>query len=195
MPFTRDVPARADGGGRASACARRLSALRPAGIADGEQPLPILGTYPVVPLPPARVRLPGKRGRDRCPRTRRALEQAQREPHDLALHVGPIRVPARVAERKVDEQEAGDAAMLDDVLGRADDDRRKPVRLQVPRNQTDGLVADRSKRGQNCRIGAVRAQTVKDLRRIPGEGLRLTVIGRGTAKVGGKTADDALPGE
>jgi hypothetical protein len=76
----------------------------------------------------------------------RCFEHIKRDVDDLALHRGVKRLPAWIAERKVGENEAGDAALLDDVARGADYDRRYAVRFEMTRNQTHGLVANRSKR-------------------------------------------------
>jgi hypothetical protein len=45
----------------------------------------------------------------------RRLQELERNPKDRSLHRPIIRLAARVAEREVSEQEAGDAALLDDI--------------------------------------------------------------------------------
>ena len=48
------------------------------------------------------------------------------------------------SQREIGEDKARHAAVLNDVKGGADDDRRNAVGLQKSGNQTHGLVADGS---------------------------------------------------
>ena len=83
----------------------------------------------------------------------------------------------RVPQREVREDKARHAAVLDDVEGGSDDDGRDTVGFEVSGDQTHGLVADRSKRGQDGGVDAILLQSPQDLRRIPFRRLLLAVIG------------------
>jgi len=52
----------------------------------------------------------------------RRLQQVERNTNDRSLHRRIIRLAARVAEGKVREHEAGDAALFDDIPRRANYD-------------------------------------------------------------------------
>ena len=77
-----------------------------------------------------------------------------------------MRQAGTIAQREVAEHEAGHAAMLHDVLGAPHHDRRDAVRLQVARDQADGLVAHRAVGHQQRRVGAVFLAAAQDFRRV-----------------------------
>src|SRR6185312_16020127 len=93
---------------------------------------------------PGRVVAPAQRRLHRRARARRGFEDAQRELQREGLGFGVVRLPGRVAERKVAEQEARDADIFDDILGTAHDDRRDAILFEVTGGQTHGLVTYRS---------------------------------------------------
>src|SRR5262249_61882832 len=97
---------------------------------------------------PRRVVAPPERRLDRRARAGRALEHAQREVDGEDLRVDVERTARGVAEREIAEEEAGNAALLDDVLGAAHDHGRNTVGLEGPGDQTHGLVTDRSARNE-----------------------------------------------
>ena len=94
---------------------------------------------------------------------------------DRSLHIDLIWFPAGIAEREVDEQEAGHAAMFDDVARSPDDDRRDTVRFEMTGNQTHGLVADGSDRRQDRQIDIFITAAAQHLRRIDLARLTLAV--------------------
>ena len=77
-----------------------------------------------------------------------------------------IRFAAGIAEWEVDEEEAGDSAMLDDVLTRTQDYGWYAILFQMPCCQTHGLVANGSQRDQERRVGAIFNQTIQNIGRI-----------------------------
>ena len=62
---------------------------------------------------------------------------------------------ARVAQREIREDETRHAAVLDDVEGGSNDDGGDTVGFQISGDQTHGLVADGSKRGQDRGVDVV----------------------------------------
>ena len=60
-----------------------------------------------------------------------------------------------VSEREVGEGEAGHGDLVDDVAGRADDERGNGVGFEVACGQTDRLVAHRSERDEHCEVDIV----------------------------------------
>src|SRR5712664_2959725 len=60
-----------------------------------------------------------------------SLKEIESDTNNCSLHHRIIRLTARVAEWEVREHEAGNAALLDDVLRRADYHGRNAVRLKV----------------------------------------------------------------
>jgi len=87
---------------------------------------------------------------------------------------------ARITQGEIREDETRYTAVLDDVEGGAHDDGRDPAGFQMSCDQTHGLVADWSKRGQNRGIGFVVPEAPQDFRRVLFRCLLLTVTcGRG----------------
>jgi len=111
--------------------------------------------HSIVALAPTRIILPFKRRSHGGAWHRGGIEQRQRQPHGLSLHVGIPRMPAGVSQREVAENEAGYTAMLHDILGGSDDDGGDTVCFEMTGDQTHGLVTDRSKRCQDCRLGLI----------------------------------------
>jgi len=62
----------------------------------------------------------------------------------LALHLNVPWLSARISQREVSEDEASNAAFLDDISRRAHDCSGYAIFFQAPGNQTHGLVANRS---------------------------------------------------
>ena len=125
----------------------------------------------------------------------RSLQQVERSANDRSLHRRVIRLAARVAEREIREHEAGNAALLDDVPRRADDDGRQAVGFKVSRDQTHGLVANRSEREEERDVDGVSATEIEDGRRILVDSSALTIIRRHAVKARRGTADAAGSGE
>ena len=110
-------------------------------------------------------------------RRRRRLEQLETEREHLALHENVERAARRISEREIAEDEARDAAPLDDVARTAEHDGRNTVRFQMPSRQTGGLVTDGSDGRQHGDVHAVLAHLAQDQRRIDGHRLALAVLG------------------
>jgi hypothetical protein len=96
----------------------------------------------------------------------RGFKKVERDANDRALHHWIIRLATGIAERKVREHETRHAALLDYVARGADDDRRNSVGLEVPGNQTHGLMTDRSERHQQRNVDIVSATKIQNRRRI-----------------------------
>ena len=73
---------------------------------------------------------------------------------------------ARVAEREVGKDKARHPALLDNIAGRAEDDRGNTVRFEMPGNQTHGLVTHRSQGDQQGNIDAILTAEVEHGRGI-----------------------------
>ena len=127
------------------------------GYRSGERVAIFVTDVHVAIAPTLVVCVPDDRCLDRGPRHERALEQVQRESHDEALRGGVVGLPAGVAEREVDEHEARDTALLDDVSGRADHHGRDAGLLDLSCSQAHGLVTDRSKRHHHDDVDVVGA--------------------------------------
>ena len=108
------------------------------------------------------------------------------------LHLAVVRNAAGVTERKVLEQESWDSTLVDDVTGRADNDRRNAVRFQISGRQTDGLVTDRSDGYEEGDIDAVFAAQPQDLRGIHRAGAAVAVLGRHPVEAMRQAAKAAL---
>ena len=91
-----------------------------------------------------------------------------------------------VAERKIGEQKARHAAMADDIHRRADNHRRDSVRFKVTRNQTHGLVADRSYGEKNRPFGTLVAQQGQQRRGVFGFGFAVAVFGGHAVEMAGQ---------
>ncbi len=146
-------------------------------LAQRQQPFAVGGVYTGIALAPAGIVVPGERRLQRRAGRGRLRQKVQSQRQDLSLNVASPGRAAGIAKRKVGKHEAGDAAVLDDVTSRADDDGCDAVGFKMSCDQTHGLVAYRSQRGQQCGIGAVRAGDVQDLRGVHLDGLALTEFG------------------
>jgi len=90
------------------------------------------------------------------------VKQVECGTHDRALHIHIPGLPAGISQRKVRKHESGDTALFDDVPSTAHDYGRNPVRLQMPGNQTHGLVAHRSKSREKRGVHAIFTAPFKD---------------------------------
>jgi hypothetical protein len=106
------------------------------------------GFTPLV-VSPAKWRL-DRSSRHPCP-----LQQVQGRSHDRTLHLNVPWLSARIAQWKVSEDEPSNAAFLDDITRRTHYYSGYTIFLQVPGNQTHGLVADRSEGGKKNGIDLV----------------------------------------
>ena len=119
----------------------------------------------------------------------RSFKEIERDTNDSLLHHRIIRLTARVAEGEVREHETGNAALLDDILRRADYDGRNAVRLKVSSDQTHGLVADRSERYEKRNVDLVSTAEVEDCRGILVDGPTLAEVHRHAVEAGRETAN------
>ena len=86
--------------------------------------------------------------------------------HNFGLHRAIARLAAGIAEGKVAKQKSRDATFFNDVARRADDDSGDSVLFQMPRDQTHGLVTDRSERNKESDIHSIQKAACKNLGRI-----------------------------
>ncbi len=119
-----------------------------------------IGFAPLAGFVPAKGRL------QRRERIARGLKQVESHADDGPLHVLISRLAARVAEREVGKDKARHPALLNDIAGRAEDDRGNAVRFKMPGNQTHGLVTYRSQGNQQGNIDPVLAAEVEHGRGI-----------------------------
>ena len=108
-----------------------------------------IGFAPLAGFVPAKGRL------QRRQRIVRGLKQVEGHADDGPLHIRISRLAARVAEREVGKDKARHTALLNDIAGRAEDDRRNAVRFKMPGDQTHGLVTHRSQGDQQGNIDPV----------------------------------------
>ena len=86
--------------------------------------------------------------------------------HDLGLHCAIARLAAGIAEGEVAEQKSRDTTFFDDVTCGADNDSGDSVLFQMSRDQTHGLVTDRSERYKQRDIHSIRKAARKNIGRI-----------------------------
>ena len=144
---------------------------------------------------PLACRVPSKWSLDRRPRVARSLKEIHRDTYDCSLHRRIIRFAARIAQWEVREHEARNAALLDDIPRRADYYGRNAVRLEVPSDQTHGLMANRSQRHEKRNIDTVSTTQVEDCWSIPIDGPALAEVSRRAVKAWRKTANPTGSGE
>ena len=82
-----------------------------------------------------------------------------------------------IAEGKITEQKARDAAKLDDVLGAAHDHRRDAVRFQMSCDQTHGLMTHGSIGGDDGRVDIHAADVGENIHAILLDGGFLAAVG------------------
>jgi hypothetical protein len=92
-----------------------------------------------------RIVFPAERRLDRSARHPGPIQQIKRYSHDRMLHIRVPGLPARISEWKVCEHKASDTALLNDVPLGAHDCCWNSILLQMPSDQTHGLMAHRSK--------------------------------------------------
>ncbi len=113
---------------------------------------------------------------DRRPRRDRGNSDVERQRHDRRLHLTITGLPARIAQREVNEQEPRHPCLFHDVAGAPDDNCRDPSFFQPARNQTHGLVTDGSKRNEQRDVDAILLAPHRDLVGVE-TGLALAVLG------------------
>jgi len=121
------------------------------------------------------------------------LQQIKGSSQDRALHLSVPGLPAGVSQREVGENEAGDAAFLDDVPGRPQYCSRYAVLFEVSGDQTHGLVADRSECREEHGVDSILTAPLKDLRGILQRCPALAVVG-GDPIEAGRDRHDAAAG-
>ena len=99
-------------------------------------------------------------------RIARGLKQVEGHADDSPLHVLVVGLAARITERKVGKDKARYPALLDNIAGRAEDDRGNAVRFKMSGDQTHGLVTHRSQGDQQGNIDPILTTKVKDGRGI-----------------------------
>ncbi len=110
--------------------------------------------------------IPAKGRLQRRQRIARGLKQVEGHADDGPLHVRVTRLAARIAERKVGKDKARYPALLNNIAGRAEDDRGNAVRFEMPGDQTHGLVTHRSQGDQQGNIAPILATKVEHGRGI-----------------------------
>ena len=114
------------------------------------------------------------------------LTQSKRRLDNFVLKIASPGVTTRIAQREIGEQEPRHTTMLDDIARRADDNCRNTIGLEMPCDQTHGLVTHGSKRTDQRGIGSIFAQAIQDIRCVDLDGLALTVFGRHAMKARGQ---------
>ena len=110
-----------------------------------------------------RIVAPEERRLDCSARHPGPIQQIQGTSHDRALHVSVPRLPAWISQWKVCEHETGDTALLNDVPRAAHDCCGHAICLQMARDQTHGLVTNRSECRQEHGVNTVLAAPFEDL--------------------------------
>ena len=146
---------------------------------------------PEIGLPGIVVR-PRLRGYGGGARRIGVIEHRERAADGGRLRITVERFACGVPERKVAEPESRHADMLDDVPGAAQDDGGDSMRFQVPGDQTDRLVADRSRWHEQCRLGIEITRRCKRCGCILLHRDTLTAVGWHTDQLRRKRADSAI---
>jgi len=109
-----------------------------------------LGAHELLPRAIGASPLEGERSY--LPGRGEAVKLGQRGRQHLSL-LGAVVWPAkRASHREVDEYRARRPRLDQDVPGRPDDQRRRPQRFDARRDETHGLVAERSIRHQQGQV-------------------------------------------
>ncbi len=106
-------------------------------------------------LSPAWIFAPNDGALDCGARQTCALEKVEGVAGDCALHFRVFRSAHGIAKRKIAEEETRDAAFLHNVSCRSSDDGRNAGFFEMTRDQTHGLVTNRSKRNEQRDIDLV----------------------------------------
>src|SRR5262249_57552211 len=130
-------------------------------------------------------------GLDGGPRGGRRFEEAQSEIEGQGLRRTVAREACGIAERKVREQKAGNADILDDVLGATYDDGGDAARFEHARRQADALMTHWAVGNQDRGVDRVGLVASHDLRAVSLERDPVAAIGRQTVKAWSNRADAA----
>jgi hypothetical protein len=131
-------------------------------LACSGQGLAIALVHPEKGVTP-RIVSPPERRLDCSARHPGAIEQLKRYSHYRTLHVSIPRLSARISEWKIREHKAGYTALLNHVTRGTHDCCWNSTCLQMPCDQTHGLMAYRSKSGEKHRVNAILTAPLKDL--------------------------------
>jgi len=107
------------------------------------------------------------------------LQQLKPCPQHVALIIGVIRTPRRVAQGKIKEYLTWVAGAGGYITGIGESYRGDPSLLQNPGNQTNGLMTYRSDRGQQGHIDIVLQASSQNFRPIHFGRLAMAVVGQG----------------
>ena len=127
---------------------------------------------------PRRVRAPAQRRLHRGLCAGADLQQSEVPAQGSMFENRIARLTGGITERKVAEQKPRHGGVLHDVLGRAHHDGRNAARLEVPRHQGDGLMADGAVRHQHA------ASTLSARQRAKISGASVSIVMRWLRLVG-----------
>jgi hypothetical protein len=100
-----------------------------------------------------------------------------------------VRLAGSVAKREVAEQHARYSHVFDDVLGAGHEHGRDAMCLQMPRHETECLMAHRAVRHQHRNVGAVFLATRQDVRTVHLDRVALAAVGWSAVKAACQVAD------
>lgn len=126
-----------------------------------------IGLAPLAGFVPPKGRL------QRRKRIARGLKQVEGHADDSPLHVLVVGLAARITERKVGKDKARYAALLNNIAGRAEDDRWDTLCFKMSGDQTHGLVTHRSQGDQQGNIDPILTTEVEH-----GRGILLNSLAR-----------------
>ena len=135
---------------------------------------------------------PNEIGFDGLHRLIRVFQRVERNADNVALHVALPGLARWIAQGKIQEDEAGRAAIFNDIPGGPDNHCRNAVRFKMACNQTHGLVAHGSKRGEDSDIRAIRLDALQNFWRMSLHGHAVAVDGWGAEEMIGQSADPAF---
>ena len=110
--------------------------------------------------------VPAKGRLQRRQRIARGLKQVEGHADDSPLHVLVIGLAARITKREVGKDKARHPALLNNIAGRAEDDRWDTLRFKMSGDQTHGLVTHRSQGDQQGNIDPILTTEVEHGRGI-----------------------------
>lgn len=169
--------------------------LLTAQFAFATQGFPVAVVYSGIKISPRMIGAPLEWGSHSRARLGYGGKQIECLTDDCQLHVALPGLAAGITQWEIHMQVTGNAAVLNDVDGRADDDRRYAIGFKMPCYQTHGLVTDGSQRHQQCQINLVLLAHLQDTRSIRFTGITLAVLCRNTIKPGSELPHNSLRGE